>query len=179
VYPNNGQSLAELAELAPDVVDEAVVVVVVDVVAGEADFSPLQAVAASATEPISTARLTSSIAPTLIARRDAITVQAASASGCQRERLSLRARSQRACSTRSGVFKSLQSWHRSDAVRRRGSGNSPPQARQMNGLWLNIDHLLVWGSGQDEMNDDPDMPCPHRGQRQSESPGSRKFRSSR
>jgi len=64
VYPNNGQSLGELAEIAPDVVEAVVVAVRV----GEADFPPLQAVAASPTEPISTMRLTSSIV-----RRDGIT----------------------------------------------------------------------------------------------------------
>jgi hypothetical protein len=128
VYPNNGQSLVELVEVAPEVV-ATVVVVAVDVGA-EADLPPLQAVAASPTETISTRR-------SLIGRHNGITVQAAPASGCQR--LNLRARSQRACSARSGAFSSLQSWHRSDAVRRNGSGNSPPQARQINGPWLDID----------------------------------------
>jgi hypothetical protein len=65
---------------------------------------------------------------------DGITVQAT--------RLSLRARSQRACSTRSGAFRSLQSWHRSEAVRRRGSGNSPPQARQINAL-INMSRTMT------------------------------------
>jgi hypothetical protein len=110
-----------------DVADALVVVVAVKV--DGADFPPLQAVAASATAPISTACLTNC---------DGSMVQAAPASRQPSgsppstiERLSLRARSQRACSTRSGAFRSLQSWHRSEAVRRRGSGNSPPQARQM------------------------------------------------
>jgi hypothetical protein len=65
---------------------------------------------------------------------DGITVQAT--------RLSLRARSQRACSTRSGAFRSLQSWHRSEAARRSGSGNSPPQARQMNAL-INMSRTMT------------------------------------
>jgi hypothetical protein len=70
VYPNKGQSVAELAEIAADVVDAVVVG------AGETDFPPPQAVAASPMEPISTMRLAR-----LIARRDGITVQATSASG--------------------------------------------------------------------------------------------------
>jgi hypothetical protein len=85
--------------------------------------------------------------------RDGITVQATSASGCRRgtsgsKRSSierLRACSQRASSTRSGTFRSLQSWHRSDAVCRRGSGNSPPQARQMSPPRLDIESLLDAG----------------------------------
>jgi hypothetical protein len=140
-----------MTELAPDVVETVVVVaaVVVDVVAGEADLPPLQAVTASPTQTITEIRRQAR----LIVRREGITVQATSASGCQggpaspprssRERLILRVSSQRACSTRSGALSSRQSRHRSDAVRRRGSGSSPPQARQMKWPWLSIDHLLV------------------------------------
>jgi hypothetical protein len=127
VYPNNGQSVAEPAEAATDVVAAVVVE------AGEADVPPPQAVAASPAQLISTMRMAR-----LNARRDRITAQATSASGCQRSPPSsierLRARSQLACSTRSGALNSLQSWHRSDAARRRGSASAPPQARQMNPL---------------------------------------------
>jgi hypothetical protein len=129
VYPNNGQSVAEPAEIATDVVAAVLVEAV------EADPPPPQAVAASPAQLISAMRMAR-----LSALRDGIGAQATSASGCQRsppssiERLSLRARSQLACSTRSGAFSSLQSWQRSDATRRRGSANSPPQARQMNPL---------------------------------------------
>jgi hypothetical protein len=77
VYPNNGQSVPELMEVGTDVV-EVIVVVVVNVDAGEADFPPPQAVVASAIEPISTARLAK-----LIGHRNGITIQATSASGCQ------------------------------------------------------------------------------------------------
>jgi len=59
VYPKSGQSVAESVELAPDVLEA----VVVDVDAfGPADIAPLQAVAASPTKPIRTARFISSAA---------------------------------------------------------------------------------------------------------------------
>jgi hypothetical protein len=104
---------------------------------------PPPAASVRPTQPISTVRAK------LIAPRDGITVQATSASGCKREASGSRrssierlsACSQRASSTRSGAFRSLQSWHRSDAVCRRGSGNSPPQARQMSPSRLDIESL--------------------------------------
>ena len=59
MYPKNGQSVAEPAELVPDVVEAVVVNVGAGADgAGEADFPPLQAVAASPTKPIRTVRLT-------------------------------------------------------------------------------------------------------------------------
>jgi hypothetical protein len=95
VYPNKGQSLAELAETAPDVVEEVVVVDNVGAgarLAGEVDLPP-HALAASPTQPISIVRLTSLAAARcqakirrlarLIARRDAIEVQATLPSGCR------------------------------------------------------------------------------------------------
>jgi hypothetical protein len=56
VYPNIGQSVAEPAVVAADVVGAVVVVVANG--AGTVDFPPPQAVATSATQPISSMRLT-------------------------------------------------------------------------------------------------------------------------
>jgi hypothetical protein len=106
-------------------------------------------------QPISTVRAR------LIARRDGITVQATSASGCRRgtsgsKRSSierLRACSQRASSTRSGAFRSLQIV---------ASEPAPARHRKSSGCWC-----------QHATKDDGHMARRHRGQPQSESPGSR------